>query len=77
VSEQCETRPVFLGIEIGLCGAEAVGEFTVACVHEHVKTRWLCDFHAEIPEGSICGDCWDGPQRHECPIALAPVKAKS
>jgi hypothetical protein len=71
--EQCAAE----GTMTGLCTEPAAGRFTGACVHEHVKTRWLCQWHAGpvAQLTAICRDCWEGPQRHECPVVLAPAQA--
>jgi hypothetical protein len=72
----CEATWSFLGIEAP-CGVPAIGRFTRACVHEHVRTGRLCRDHAETPERGLCRTCWDlpGALSHECPISIAEVTA--
>jgi len=70
----CEATWSFLGIEAA-CGDPAIGRFTRACTHEHVRTGRLCREHAETPERGLCRTCWDlpGDLSHECPINIAEV----
>jgi hypothetical protein len=60
------------------CGAPAAGRFSRACVHEHVRTGWLCQRHADDAASAFCRQCFELPAgSHWCPVAIAPVRAES
>jgi hypothetical protein len=58
-----------------VCAEEAAGRFESGCVHEHVKTGWLCASHAAVKLTAICGRCLAGPPSHVCPVVIRELTA--
>ena len=50
------------------CGGPTVGEFTIACVHEHITKGWMCQRCVDSPPG--CHLCRDGSDPHRCVMAV-------
>ena len=72
MSEACNARNYFGD----LCGAEAVEQAVVGCIHEHVKQIASCEQHVIHHEdfGADCWECWDGSDSHLCRLAVRPVR---
>jgi hypothetical protein len=53
------------------CGKPAIGRYAAMCVHEHRREAAMCFHHAARAASgeSFCATCWDGPERHRCPLA--------
>lgn len=46
-----------------------------ACVHEHVRDRYCCDFHLSFARVAFCRACHeiDG---HECPVTIIELAGR-
>lgn len=60
------------------CGIPAIGQFTRACVHEHVRTGWLCQRHVDDAASCHCRQCFQLPaDSHWCPVVIVPAERAS
>lgn len=67
ISETCTGYDVKSGTP---CHRQSVADVTAGCVHEHIGTRSLCQFHiADLAEGQMkCGNCLDCQDPHDCEL---------
>ena len=75
MSGGCQAVSLFLGINMGVCGATPAIPYRRACVHEHIRDGLLCAEHAQDIASSACATCWDLPdgQSHDCRIVIKPL----
>lgn len=59
------------------CDRDAVDEVIAGCVHEHIGTRALCQYHiADLAEERmVCGDCRDCNAPHRCILSATPARS--
>jgi hypothetical protein len=59
------------------CPNEATRQLVIGCVHEHVRSRLVCDDHAAMAEGGriICRPCATGAEPHLCQVYPEPRRA--
>jgi hypothetical protein len=68
------TQKVCDRVPLVRCGEPAIAVITFACVHEHVDRALACVAcvaEAQRADGLlICPCCEDGPEPHECKVAM-------
>jgi len=58
------------------CGKPDTALMLVGCGHEHVIELWMCPSCVGQREATpYCGQCFDGPERHVCPVLVKPAEA--
>lgn len=62
-----------------LCMRGAVEVILAGCVHEHLGTRPVCDWHAgDIRTGDMfCGDCAESAEPHNCKLGELRRRAEA
>ncbi|MFF5261321.1 hypothetical protein ACFY4C_20455 [Actinomadura viridis] len=61
------------------CPREAEETFLAGCIHEHIGSRELCQYHiADLAEGRmVCGDCHKCSDPHHCVLEVIPVRSRA
>jgi hypothetical protein len=57
----------------GQCKRIGTGYYRLGCVHEHIRSGWLCDRHAGAVSEARCIACDN--EGHPCPLALEAAGA--
>lgn len=53
------------------CPSAATGYLRGGCVHEHIREGWVCDYHRERQQGTVCRVCYN--LGHVCPLLFEQV----